>query len=64
MALCDNCIFYNKDYDEFRQGYNDVIIIDEKPRLKHYCTMYNSNLPQGIWYNNADCPYYEKKEEE
>lgn len=62
MALCDNCLFYKKEQDEFRQNYDDVVVIDSKEKPHHYCPMYNDHIPQEIWYNNGNCPYYEKKE--
>lgn len=58
MALCDTCMFYNKQYDEFRQQYDDVI--DGENREKHFCTMYDDNIPLDITYKNADCPHYLK----
>ena len=60
MALCDTCLLYSKQYDEFRQRYNDVIDGDKKE--KHFCTMYNDNIPHNIFYNNGECQYYNKKE--
>lgn len=59
MALCDSCIYYKKEYDEFRQSYDDVVVIDSTTPKKHFCRMYNSNIPKGIWYDNKNCPYYE-----
>ena len=43
MALCDNCLFYKKEQDEFRQEYDDVIVIDSKEKPHHYCPMYNTS---------------------
>lgn len=59
MALCDNCLFYDKAEDEFRQEYDDCLVVgyDEPP--KHYCPMYDNNIPMKIFYKNADCQFYE-----
>lgn len=61
MALCDTCAFYNKQIDEFRQQYDDTIIENADSRQKHYCPMYDDNIPLDISYNNGDCPYYQKE---
>lgn len=58
MALCDNCMFLTKNHDEFRQMFDDTIVIDGDERQKHYCPMYNDHIPFDIFYENADCPYY------
>lgn len=60
MELCLSCEWYNKKYDEFRETYYDVIDESDK-RQKHGCIMYQDHIPQGIWYENKECPYYSKK---
>lgn len=62
MALCDTCVNNIKSYDEFRQKYDDTIIKNGDKRKKHYCPMNDDNIPLDIWYNNADCPYYIKRD--
>ena len=61
MPLCDQCRFYNAEYDEMRQQYDDVIKIgDEKE--KHHCPMYESQIPDEVYYDNKDCKYFIKEE--
>lgn len=62
MALCDNCKFYDKEHDEFRQQYDDVVKINGDKREKHYCIMYTDYIPFDIFYNNGDCPYHLPKD--
>lgn len=62
MALCDNCMLYNKQEDEFRQQYDDVVEIDGDKRQKHYCSMYDDNIPNKIFYENGDCPFHIPKD--
>lgn len=56
--LCRTCKRYNKNVDELRSAYDDNIY-EKDNRQKHGCIMYNDYIPQKIWYNNADCPFYE-----
>ena len=60
MALCDNCKNYKKEYDEFRQSFDDVI--DGDKQEKHFCTMYDDHIPHNIFYKGSDCPYYLPKD--
>ena len=62
MALCDNCMLYNKQEDEFRQQYDDVVEIDGDKRQKHYCSMYDDNIPYKIFYENGDCLFHIPKD--
>lgn len=61
MALCDSCLFFDERYDKFRQDYNDAVPIGEDLE-QHFCPMYDDNIPNGIYYNNADCEFYQEKE--
>lgn len=61
MALCGNCKIYNTKYDEFRQDWNDTITEPPAPNLPHHCIMYEDNIPDDIFYNGANCPFYEPK---
>ena len=56
--LCSTCKIYNKNVDELRSAYDDNIY-EKDNRQKHGCVMYDDYIPQKIWYNNADCPFYE-----
>lgn len=61
MALCSKCVFYDERYDGFRQDYNDAVPTTDS-RLQHFCPMYDDNIPNGIYYDNEDCPFYQSKE--
>ena len=60
MAYCKTCLFYDKRYDEFRQNYDDVIE-EGNTQEKHYCVMYEDNIPNKIYYQGAKCPFYGEK---
>lgn len=60
MALCDKCLFYDKQNDEKRQQYNDVAIAEGKNE-KHFCPMFLSGIPNKIFYRNGNCRYFEVK---
>ena len=62
MASCKNCKIYRKEYDEFRQEFDDEIVVNDTNPPNHYCAMYDDNIPPDIFYNGADCPYYEPKQ--
>lgn len=61
--LCERCLNYSKQLDEFRQQYDDVIVIDSTEPGKHYCPMYDDNIPAEIFYNNAECEFFVEKGE-
>lgn len=63
MALCDNCLYYQKEYADFRKLYEDVIQINGDKREKDFCIMYDDFIPLKITYDGADCPYFLPKEE-
>ena len=61
MALCNNCKAYNAQYDEFRQNWDDTIMDASVQNVPHYCVMYEDNIPNDIFYNDAKCKFYEPK---
>lgn len=62
MALCDTCLHYMQKFDELRQNFDDVIVEKAKDkRQKHFCPMYDDNIPNEIYYENADCMFYTKQ---
>ena len=61
MALCDNCEFYNKDYDIFRQTYDDCEVVNGDNREKHFCVMHDDFIPMNIAYDNGSCSYFVEK---
>ena len=63
MALCDNCIFYRKEFDEFRQQYVDAVVVGSEEPEEHFCQMYTDHIPSGIFYNNEKCEFYLNKED-
>jgi hypothetical protein len=46
-----------KSYDEFRALYDDVIE-ERNTNEKHFCPMYDDAIPNDIYYEGGDCPYY------
>ena len=64
MAYCDTCQFWNERINEFRLDYDDEIIIGDKSKPPKYCIMYDDRIPEAITYNNAECEFYLKREEE
>ena len=61
--FCDNCSAYRKEYDDFRQEYEDVVIIGYKGPESHFCPMYDSSIPRRIWENGDPCEFYQEKTE-
>lgn len=61
MALCSKCTFMNKQYDEFRQDYNDAIVVGNTT-VEHFCPMYDDHIPNGIYYKGEKCEYYMEKQ--
>ena len=59
MALCDHCLIYDKLYDEMCMKYDDTL-----PENTHHSRAYNEQIPDNIYYRNADCKYYMPEETE
>jgi hypothetical protein len=57
MALCDNCAFFDEQYDKFRQDYNDAVPLGSSVE-QHFCPMYDDHIPNGIYYDGEDCEFY------
>lgn len=62
--LCDTCLNYKKEYDEFRQQYVDLIVIGKTRPEPHFCPMYDNNIPDEIYHDGAQCEFYIRKETE
>lgn len=61
MGYCKNCRIWNEKYDEFRNDFNDCIIVDDSSPAPHFCIMYDDNIPPEIYYDGGKCPYFNKK---
>ena len=55
---CDTCMNYRKEFDEFRQQFDDIIVIDNTRPEPHFCPMYDNRIPDGIYYNGDTCEFY------
>jgi hypothetical protein len=62
--LCNGCLNYSKEIDEFRQRFDDVVVIGSTEPEKHYCPMYDDNIPAAIFYENAECEFFIEKGED
>ena len=63
MIKCKNCMHYDKEYDEFRQQYDDIIIIGQENRKVHHCILYDNEIPSETWKNKEECPdFFDKKD--
>lgn len=58
---CNDCMHYNKRYDEEWQRYDDIKVIGSDEPKFHHCPMYDSHIPTGIYYDNEPCEFYTKK---
>lgn len=56
---CNKCLFYDKQYDNFRQEYDDIIVLGNNQPEAHYCPMYLDNIPNAIFYDGAKCEFFE-----
>lgn len=59
--LCKSCKWYNKSVDDLTIAFDDT---NTEKQIRHGCVMYQDYIPQKIWYENGDCPYYFKREED
>lgn len=62
MELCNKCLFYNPDHDEFRSMWDDVSDDAEPNEKKRYCHMYDNHIPAGIVTGKALCEFFMLKE--
>lgn len=61
MEFCNKCLFYSKEYEDFRKMYDDTLIIDNSDYEKKFCTMFDDNIPNEICYGGQKCPHFFEK---
>jgi hypothetical protein len=62
MESCDKCLFYSKEYEDFRKMFDDTVILDDSDHEKKFCIMFDDNIPNEICYGGMKCPhFFEKK---
>ena len=62
MAIpCNNCLFYDKQYDDMRQEYDDVIVVGNDQPPKHFCVQYEDGIPKDIFYGGNACKFFIEK---
>lgn len=59
--ICNNCFHFRKEYDEFRQQYVDMIVVDNTEPEQHFCPMYDDHIPNEIYYADHDCEFFLEK---
>lgn len=64
---CRDCAVYDKEYDSMRQDLDDVIVVDEPVREKHFCMVYDREdhtcIPEDVWSGKRPCPKIYEDEE-
>lgn len=60
-APCNNCLFYDKQYDDMRQEYDDIIVVGNNQPLKHFCVQYEGGIPTDIFYGGSACKFFIEK---
>ena len=59
--ICDKCMNYSPEIDDFRQQYVDKIVKGENGKDQHFCPIYDDHIPTGIWYDGESCPFFNEK---
>lgn len=62
MKQCEQCLCYDKEYDELRQSGYDTIIIGQHNAQKHYCWSYNKEIEIDIVNDIVNCKHYVPKD--
>lgn len=62
MAHCDRCLFYSKADDELMRSHDDVIIVGQEQKDRHYCFAFEP-IPDGVFNGEKDCPNYTPSKE-
>lgn len=61
MKQCQKCIFYDKEYDELFQSGDDIVIIGEEDKEKHYCRLFDGAIDHDIITDRKECNCRVKK---
>lgn len=61
MKQCENCIFYDKEYDELRQSGDDIAIVGQENKEKHYCRVFKNGIDDDVIEDMKDCKKYSFK---
>lgn len=57
MKQCEQCIFYDAEYDELLQSGDDMIVVGQEDKEKHYCRQFDGAIDNGIITNKKKCAY-------
>lgn len=64
MKQCKNCIFYDEEYDRLRQSGDDIIIVGEEFKEKHYCSNADDEIiDDKIVNNEKKCKHFIDKKD-
>ena len=58
MEYCKTCALYDSEYDELRRSGDDVIVIGQENTERHYCRMYDTNIPPEVVENKKRCEFH------
>lgn len=61
MVNCDNCLYYDKEYDEMVRSGQDIIFAERKPKDIHFCPLYPKGIEESIFENKKRCPKFKSK---
>ena len=60
MKNCSQCLLYDKDYDEMRRDYNDVIIEGRDTDKEHFCVLHTP-IDKDVWNGVSRCEDFTQK---
>lgn len=58
MEYCKSCLFYDQKYDELLQSGDDLIMIGQETKEKHYCRMHEGSIDDQIIKGVKKCDQY------
>ena len=61
MESCDNCLFYKKEYEDFRKMFDDTMIVGDSDDGRRFCNMFDDSIPTEICSDGMKCPYFIEK---
>lgn len=56
MKQCEQCIFYDAEYDELLQSGDDMLIIGQEEKENHYCRLFDEAIDEDIIIGKKTCP--------
>lgn len=58
MKQCEDCLFYDAQYDKMRRRGDDVVRVGQERKDRHFCQAYKNGIPENVFNDMEVCKRY------